>query len=114
MDVAWIFFRADDLHQALHYIQRMVTIHDWWSLFNQSIYTLGLNIREMNILLAGLVFLFLVDCLRDKKKQTLAGFLEEQWIGFRWSVLLGLLFSCIILGCYGPGFDSAQFIYFQF
>ena len=114
VDVAWIFFRADDLHQALHYIQRMVTIHDWWSLFNQSIYTLGLNIREMHILLAGLIFLFLVDCLCDKKKQTLAGFLEEQWIGFRWSVLLGLLFSCIILGYYGPGFDSAQFIYFQF
>ena len=114
VDLAWIFFRADSLHQALHYIRRMFTFRDWWSLFDQSIYTLGLDVREMHILFVGLLMLLLTELLRYKKKQTLAAFLEKQWIGFRWSVLLGLLFFCVIFGYYGPGFDSAQFIYFQF
>lgn len=114
VDIAWIFFRADSLSQAVHYIQRMFLYRDWWSLFDLSIYNLGLDIQEMNILLFGVILLFLADLLRYKKKISLAGFLKEQWVVFRFGVLLCLLFCCIIFGCYGTGFDSAQFIYFQF
>jgi len=83
-------------------------------LFDQSIYTLGLDVREMHILAFGLLALLAVEILKYKKRETLTAFLEKQWIVFRWSVLLGLLFVCIVFGYYGPGFDSAQFIYFQF
>lgn len=114
VDIAWIFFRADSLSQAFHYIERMICYRDWWSLFDQSIYTLGLSVQEMHILAISLLALFAVDLLKYKKKQTFAVFMERQWILFRWGVLLVLLFVCIVLGYYGPGFDSAQFIYFQF
>lgn len=111
---AWIFFRAQSLRQAVHYIYRIFTYRDWWSLFDQSIYRLGLDMTEMHILGFGILVLFLVDLLKYLKGQGLADFLEGQWIAFRWCVLLGLLFVCVVFGCYGPGFDSAQFIYFQF
>ena len=114
VDFAWIFFRADSLSQAVHYIERMICYRDWWSLFDQSIYTLGLDVREMHILAFGPLALLAVEILKYKKRETLTAFLEKQWIVFRWSVLLGLLFVCIVFGYYGPGFDSAQFIYFQF
>lgn len=114
VDLAWIFFRADSIHQAVHYIQRMFLYRDWWSFFDLSIYDLGLNIQEMNILLIGVIILILVDLLRYKKQMTLEKFLGKQWIVYRWAVLLFLLFFCLVFGCYGPGFNSEQFIYFQF
>ena len=113
-DLAWVFFRADSIHQAVHYIQRMFLYRDWWSLYDLSIYNLGLDVREMNILLIGILLLLLADLLRYKKQMTITVFLKKQWIVFRWGVLLFLLFFCVVFGCYGTGFNSAQFIYFQF
>ena len=114
VDLAWIFFRAQSLHQAIHYIWRMFAFRDWWSLFDGSIYTMGLQTGELHLLFCGCICLFLVDWLWYKKKVTLDVFLEKQWIGFRWAVLIGLLFACVGWGYYGPGFHSAQFLYFQF
>lgn len=114
VDLAWIFFRADSVYQAVHYIQRMFRYRDWWSLFDLSIYQLGLDIREMNILLISLGLLLAAELLKYLKKQNVADFLAEQWIVFRWGILFLLVFICVVFGCYGPGFDSAQFIYFQF
>lgn len=114
VDLSMIVFRADSMHQAVHYIQRMFTYRDWWSLFDQSLYTLGLNLQEIHILVFAVILLLMVDILRYKKKKTIAEFLSEQWIVFRWSVLIILLFTCVVFGYYGPGFDSTQFIYFQF
>lgn len=113
-DIAWIFFRADSLGQAVHYIKRMVAHRDWWSFFDQTIYTLGLDVREMHILWFGILSLILVELIKYKKGELLDAFLQRQWIAFRWGILLALIFTCIVFGYYGPGFDSAQFIYFQF
>lgn len=114
IDFAWIFFRADSISQALGYIGRMVWYRDWWSLFDGSIYTLGLEVSEFHILFWSVLVLFLVDCLRYFCKETLDVFLMKQWIIFRWGVLFGLLLVCLVFGCYGPGFESAQFVYLQF
>lgn len=114
VDIAWIFFRADSIHQAVHYIKRMILYRDWWSLFDQQIYTLGLDIREMHILGFALLVMFAVEAIKYKKGELLDAFLQRQWIVFRWSILFMLLFVCIVFGYYGPGFDSSQFIYFQF
>lgn len=114
IDISYIFFRADSLHQAVHYIKRMVLYRDWWSLFDQQIYTLGLDVREMHILGLALLMLFLAELVRYKRGELIDAFLEKQWIVFRWCVLFMLLFSCVVFGYYGPGFDSSQFIYFQF
>ena len=96
------------------YIQRLFSYRDWWSLFNQSIYQLGLDVMEMHIFLFGILLLLAVDLIRYAKGESIADFLEKQWIVFRWGILLVLLFTCVVFGCYGPGFNSAQFIYFHF
>lgn len=114
VDFAWIFFRADSLSQACGYISRMIRYRDWWSLFNQSIYTLGLDVQEIHILFFALLALLCVDILRYFHKEAIDTFLQKQCLAFRWGVLLALLFGCLIFGCYGPGFESAQFVYLQF
>ena len=114
VDIAWIFFRASSLKQAVHYIRRMFLYRDWWSLFDQSIYKLGLDIREMHILYIALLVLLAVEILKYKNRENLTEILSRQWIGFRWGVLLFLIYMCVVFGYYGPGFQSSQFIYFQF
>lgn len=114
VDLAWVFFRAESLQQAVHYIQRMFCYRDWWSLFDQSIYSLGLGIQEMHILSMAILALMVVEILKYRQKLTLTAFLEKQWIVFRWGVLLLLIYMCVVFGYYGPGFQSSQFIYFQF
>ncbi|MFR6366905.1 MBOAT family O-acyltransferase [Gallintestinimicrobium sp.] len=114
VDFAWIFFRADSVRQALYYIKRMFRYVDGWSLFDGSLYTFGLDVQEIHILLIGLACLFIVDLVQYLKRKKIAEALQEQWIIFRWCVLICLVIGCIVFGYYGQGFESAQFIYLQF
>lgn len=114
VDFAWIFFRADSIHQAIHYIYRMFHFRDYWALVDQSVLNLGLDGLELNIIVVALMLLFAVDFVKYRQKMNIDQWLTKQWIVFRWIALIGMLFFVLVLGYYGPGFDSAQFIYFQF
>lgn len=111
---AWIFFRAKSFLSALLYIRRLFTRWNPWVLFNESMYSLGLDRREMNILFFSLLVLLLVDLLRYLRKENVAAFLMKQNLWFRWLVVFGLIVMILVYGEYGLNFDSAQFIYFNF
>ena len=114
VDVAWIFFRADEIRDAVGYCTRLITMWDPWNFFNQHIYTLGLDVTEMHVLVAALAALLLADLVRYRKKQTVDVFLSEQCLWFRWIVIFALMAATLVYGIYGVDFDSTQFIYFQF
>ncbi len=114
VDFAWIFFRAASVGEAFEYCARIFTQWDPWSLFNGAIYTLGLDRFEFNVLTVSVMALFLSELVRYFKKQTVADFLSEQCIWFRWAVIFALIFATLVYGIYGIKFESSQFIYFQF
>lgn len=93
---------------------RILTHWDLWVLSDGSLYTLGLDVREMHILLCALLVLFLVDLIRYRKKVTLDVYLEGETLWFRWGVVLFLIFYILMFGVYGPEYDASSFIYFQF
>ena len=111
---AWIFFRAGTIGEAFGYISRIFTQSDIWSLFNGSIYSLGLDSPEMNIAILSVVALFLVDMQRYRHGLRIDQALEKENLIFRWLVIFGLLAAVIIFGAYGPSFNAQDFIYFQF
>lgn len=111
---AWIFFRAGSLSQAFDYISRIFTKPDWWALTDGTIYRLGLARREMNILVFSLGILFLAGVVKYKNHETVDAFLAKQCAWFRWGAVAVLFFCIFLFGIYGPGYDAAQFIYFQF
>ena len=111
---AWIFFRADSIGDAFHYIRRIWMRPTPWVLFNGEIFTLGLDRPEMNILLVSICMLGLVDLVRYRKKMTLDVFLMQQNLWFRGGIMIGLVVLIFVCGKYGVGFDPQQFIYFQF
>lgn len=114
VDFAWIFFRADSITNAFGYIKRMFTEYDPWVFFDQSIFTLGLDRVEVNILIAALMALLAVSIMQYLKGQRLELFLSEQCIWFRWLIIFVLLSAIAVYGKYGPNVDAQAFIYFQF
>lgn len=109
---AMIFFRAPRVLSAFNFIKGMFIWNPWILLDNKSLFTAGLDLMDFRILIISLIVLFVVENLhmsgsvRDK--------LRKQNIVFRWIVIFALIFSIIIFGCYGPGYDPAAFIYREF
>ena len=60
----------------------------------------------------SLTVLVICDLLAERGS-VLAG-LERQALPVRWAVYLALMFAVIIFGVYGPNYDAAAFIYFEF
>jgi len=114
VDFAWIFFRCNSLRESFAYIMQMVKHPDPWALMNGSLYTLGLSETEFGIALVALVVLLAVDLIRYRKSMQLYEYLNTQSLWFRWGVYILLTVAVFLLGIYGPGYDAAEFIYFQF
>ncbi|NLG05554.1 MAG: MBOAT family protein [Clostridia bacterium] len=114
IDLAWIFFRSASLPDAMNYIWRMITRHDFWVLSDQSLYELGLSITECNVLLIFFVIFLFFEYIKYKRKMLIDSFIAKQNAVFRWGFTFFLFFSIIIFGIYGPNFNSSQFLYFKF
>ncbi|MCR5719903.1 MAG: MBOAT family protein [Lachnospiraceae bacterium] len=111
---AWVFFRASSVKEALVYFKHMITRFDPWSLFDESLFTFGLDRREVGILMAALIILVIVDIYRYMAQKDIGRFMGAENLWFRWIVYIALMVACVVYGEYGVDFDSAQFIYFRF
>lgn len=111
---AWIFFRAGSLQMAAIYIKRMFTKWNPWALFDGSLYGLGLDRTEVNVLVVALVVLLLADLVRYRKGWRIDTYLMQQNRAFVWIVAAVMILVLVIYGEYGFTAGANQFIYFQF
>ena len=111
--IAWMFFRAETLQQAFEMIKNMFLEWNTWVLFDGSLFTLGLDAKDFNVLILFIAIVMVVDYLRSKKIALAENF-GKQNILMQWLVFLAGVWAILIFGIYGPGFNAAQFIYFQF
>ena len=114
VDFAWIFFRSNSLNDSLNYIGRMVRYIDLTTLWNGSLYSLGLTPLEFWIAIISLIVLFMVDAIRYKKGMHLYEYLNNQFVVLRWAIYMILVVAIFVFGIYGFEYDAAQFYYFQF
>lgn len=111
--LTWVFFRAETIEQAFYYFYRM-TKWNPWAIFNETLFSFGLDRVEINILLISVLIMLLIELLRYVKKKQFSDFMMEQNTWFRWIVVIAMVLACLVYGVYGIDFDSSQFIYFQF
>ena len=81
-----------------------------WVLFDDTIFRLGLDRKDFDLCMAGIGIVVLVSILQDRYG-SVRELVEKQNLAFRWIVYFGLFLSVLIFGCYGPGYDAADFIY---
>lgn len=101
--VAWVFFRAGSLSQAIAILSGMLHGPLW-------VFTsVGLDAPELLVAAGAVLLLLLVD-LRSLSHDLPKDYLALSRVG-RWLVLLTLFFACLIFGVYGDGFNAQSFIY---
>jgi len=108
---AWIFFRAPTLPDAWSVLKRLCVFNPWtWT--DGSYLKHGLDAKDLDVLVVSLVVMIVVSMLQERGsvRRMLAG----QTLWFRWTVYILGLFSVMIFGVYGPGYNASQFIYMQF
>lgn len=111
--VLWMFFRGESVHQTVMLIKNMVTVYNPWILTDGSLFTLGLDAKEWNVMLVSLLILAVLDICKYKKIDLVTIFMKQN-LWFRWIFFYAGIMAVVLFGVYGPQYNAAQFIYFQF
>ncbi len=108
-DLAFVFFRADSIRSALVILKRSLVLTNLGQILTGGLCQLGLDGRNMFLLLLGLAALAVCSLMREAGRDVSA-WLSRQNAVFRygayWSAVLLILFSLDISG--------QEFLYFQF
>lgn len=113
VDFSWIFFRASDIGQAFDIIKSMLTIHNPWILFDNSLYIIGISQKSFHIMIFGLILLLISDFLKYKNI-CVREIIKKQDFWFRCLAIVLSIWFIMVFGIWGTGYDEAGFIYFQF
>lgn len=111
---AWLFFRTNDIADSILFIKRLFTRINIWAVFDGAIFNLGIDSKEMIVLVIGLAVVFMVDKILFYTGETFDLFIEKQILIFQVTCIVLLVVSVIVFGVYGEGYAESQFIYFQF
>lgn len=93
-------------------LREMVGNFQPWCLLDGSVLAYGVNGADLILLAFCVLLLWAVSMLQERcsVRQTLA----RQNIVLRWALLYVAIFSVVIFGIYGPGFEASAFIYMQY
>ena len=108
------FPRAESLTVALRMFQNMtVDFFDLSFIVDGRLQDLGLDTANWILLAVAVVVLLVVDQMHERGVEIRKS-IARQHVIFRWIVYYAAIMLVLIFGIYGPGYDSASFIYEQF
>jgi len=109
--VAWVFFRANSISDALYIIPRMFS-PTAWVLTDGTLTRQGLSAAELSVALVSVGVLGVMEWLSINRD--VLGALNRQHLVFRWGVYYGLILTVVIFGHYGGTYNPADFLYFKY
>ncbi|MDO4459951.1 MAG: MBOAT family O-acyltransferase [Clostridia bacterium] len=113
IDFSWIFFRASRFIEALAIIKSMIFTYNPWILFDDSLYKCGLSAKNFRLMLFCIAILIFVDICKHKGIKIREIILKQDyWV--KWIAIPIMIAFLLLFGKYGPAYDAANFIYFQF
>lgn len=107
-----IIYITPDFHASLVILKSMFTAKNVGIFFNEGLYKLGLERPDFYVLLFACLILLVVEIFQERMK--IREWLYEQNLYLRWGLAFGLVFTVLIFGVYGHGYDAAGFIYMQY
>ena len=111
---SWIFFRAADMKEAIGIITSICTVHNMFSVIaERTFYWIELGFWEFWFAVLCIMILFAAD-LCKKKKIVLRNLISAMPMVWRCAFIAFIICAILLFGVWGPAFDEAQFIYFQF
>lgn len=113
VDFSWIFFRTESIKQSIEVIQQIFIVRNPWILFDGSLYDVGLDEKNFQLMLFCIGILVFADIAKHYNI-VLREILIKQDNLIRYIVITISIFFILIFGIYGPTYNKANFIYFQF
>ena len=109
--VAWVFFRAETLGDAIYMLPRMLRLDPRPFMYG-GIPDLGLSTLQAIVATVGVVVVFALEYASTRV--ALPALLYRQHLPVRWAAYLAVILVIVIFGYYGPMSVSADFAYFRF
>ncbi len=102
----------NDLHMTVLVFRKFLLEFNPWELVDETLYTYGLDEKDMFLLVCMFVVLWAVSMLQEKGglRTRVAGYN----MAFRWAVYYIAIIALFIFGIYGPGYDASNFVYAGF
>jgi len=110
VNFAWIFFRAPSFSSGVGFIYRMITEINIVSLFDGSLFELGVSQSYFMIIAIHIIVFLIVGVCTKNQNSVVEGILSCH-IVIRWFIYWLLIFDVILLGAYGSGYDLSGFMY---
>lgn len=105
-----LIFRADSVKIAFAMIHKIFTN---FTISKKEIMTLGLDLPDFLVLFISIIIVFIISLLKEKNiniRETI----ENKPIILRWLIYYLLIFSILILGAFGPGYQPVDPMYADF
>lgn len=109
---AFIYFRAETIHQGNDYILGIIN-NPWSNNLLKEITNSKFGLANLYPLGVGIFILLVFDILKYNRIN-LGENLIRLVLPIRWIIYLAFILGIIIFGIYGPEFSESAFIYFQF
>jgi hypothetical protein len=109
--VAWVFFRANSMADALYIVSHMFA-PTLGVLSDGSLLKLGLSAAELGIALGSAALIFGAEWM-SLRRDLLVTFRGQQ-LAYRWVAYYVLILTIVIFGAYGGTYNATDFIYFKY
>lgn len=113
VDFAWLFFRAESLNKAFLIVRKIFTELELVQTIRDELWTFGLAKKELIIWFAGLLAVFSVDFLHEKKVD-IGGWIAKRNVVFRWTLYIAYFLFMMASTIYYYGYSASTFIYSGF
>lgn len=102
----------DTLEGSVVAIKQLFITFNPWIFWDGTLYQMGLDYKDLCVVFLGLLLVHRVSVLQEKDsvREMIAG----KNIVLRWMIYYAAVFSIIILGIYGAGYNANDFIYANF
>lgn len=110
--IGHLFTRLDSVSAVWRTLKTILTDFHLEGFFDGSLYSLGLDRANFLLALAMIVVLWAVAML--EKKGSLRKQIAKFGLVTRWLIYYAAIFSIIVFGIYGPGYNASSFIYMRY
>ena len=111
--VGELFFRAAGLRNGMRMFCRMLQDFSLEQLQGDFWLKLGLDQADYLAVILGCVVVILVEIVKEKQGSGNIC-LRKIYLPIRWAIYYGLIFSVVIFGAYGVGYQKVDLIYAGF
>lgn len=104
---------AKSLNEGANYFKCLFVEWNPWILTDGSLFELGVSRAQFTVVILALLVLLIVSALQESGKSVRV-LLDSQNTVFRILFYVGFIYTIILFGVYGSGYDASSFAYAQF